>query len=263
MTAAVVVAIAMLSLIASSAAAGSTQAGRPLILCPGSSNVPCCLPVAGQQLVSPCCPVPTIGCCLPAAEASGCCGATACTQTLSISVTPDPATAKQKATFTGTLTGGTVPAQPVTLWQRLAGQVSFSQVAQTQTDSSGAFTFVQAVRTNADWYAKTGSVVSPTLAETVRASIALHTSRARVAFGAKVTLSGSIAPSHAGERVKLEQRRGRRWVTIARPMLGAHSGFSVTRRMLVHSVERFRVVLAADARNSRSISPVVAVRRRR
>ena len=77
--------------------------------------------------------------------------------------------------------------------------------------------------------------------------------------GANLTLLGSIAPSHAHERVSLEQLRGRRWATIARPKLGAHASFAVRRSLLGHSVERFRVVVAADAHNSRSVSPVLVI----
>ena len=91
--------------------------------------------------------------------------------------------------------------------------------------------------------------------EPVRAAIVLRASR----VGANLTLLGSIAPSHAHERVSLEQLRGRRWATIARPKLGAHSSFAVRRSLLGHSVERFRVVVAADAHNSRSVSLVLVI----
>jgi len=48
-------------------------------------------------------------------------------------------------------------------------------------------------------------------------------------------------------------------VTIARPKLGINSSFTVTRNAGGHSVKRFRIVLAADARNARSISRIVAI----
>jgi serine protease len=188
-----------------------------------------------------------------------CCTSSTCPPVLSIKVAPNPAIDGQRATINGTLTGGTVAAQPVDLWQRLPGHTAFTDVAQTQTSSSGSFQFVRPVQTDAKWYAKTGSVASATVDESVRARIALHPSTVPHGSAATVTLSGSIAPSHAGERVALEQRRGRRWVTIAHPKLGARSRFKVVRRLHGQSTWRFRVVLAPDARNARSVSAVVTV----
>jgi len=245
----------MPALLASAALARSAAPARAAIVCPeGAVSPGCCGPVAQPLAASQCCPVATAGCCAPIA-ATDCCTTSACTQQLSIGVTPDPAIDGQSATIRGTLTGGTVAAQPVILWQRLAGQSGFSDVAQTQTDAAGAFQFVQPVQIDARWYAKSGNVVSSTVHEPVRAAIVLRASR----VGANLTLLGSIAPSHAHERVSLEQLRGRRWATIARPKLGAHSSFAVRRSLLGHSVERFRVVVAADAHNSRSVSLVLVI----
>jgi hypothetical protein len=257
---------AMLALVASSAAALSTTGRPPSAICPGvSGSSGCCGPPVEQPLAaSVCCPAQTTGCCTtgcctPITAPSDCCVASACEAALSIGATPDPAIDGQAATITGTLTGGTVAAQPVVLWERLTGQTAFSEVAQTTTDSSGDFRFVRLVRTNAEWYAKAGLVASSTVLEPVLAAVTLHPSSVRPAAGAKVTLSGSIAPSHAGERVALERLRGRRWVTIARPKLGKRSRFSVTQRLGAHAVERLRVVLEADARNARSVSAVIKI----
>jgi hypothetical protein len=252
---------AALALIASNAVAGRSSAASALIPCPLVSGVipPCCGPPISQpRAVSPCCPAPGVACCSPVAGAPSCCAATPCTDSLSIAATPDPATDGDKATISGTLAGGTVAARQVSLWQRLAGATAFTQVEQTQTDSSGGFRFVQTVHTNAEWYAQTGSAVSATMHEPVRAAVALLASSVRPAAGAKLRLSGRVAPSHAGEGVALEQLRGSRWVTVARPKLGTHSTFTVIRKA-ARSVERFRIVLAADARNSLSVSAAVAV----
>jgi hypothetical protein len=162
-------------------------------------------------------------------------------------------------TITGTLTGGTIAAQAVTLWERLPGQGAFANVAQAKTNASGGFQFVRAVRVDAQWYAKAGSLTSATVDEPVLAAVVLHSSRLHPAPGAKVKLSGTVAPSHAGERVALQRLGNGHWVTIARPTLGARSRFSVAEKMRGRAVARFRVVLAADARNARSVSGVVAI----
>jgi len=152
-----------------------------------------------------------------------------------------------------------VAAQTVDLYERRAGQASFSDVASTQTNSAGAFSFTRAVTTNAQWYAKAGTATSSIVDQSILAAVALRPSSARPKAGAKVTLSGTVAPSHAGERVALQRLRKGRWVTIARPKLNARSRFAVVQKMRAHAVAHFRIVLAADSRNARSVSRVVVV----
>ena len=263
----VVLAAATLAALAWIGVYGSAAAGQTAVICPELSGVlPCCgPPVAGPAAAQLCCPVPSTACCVTTgtsccvAAGTSCCTAATCTQALTIAATPDPAPAGRSATITGALTGGTVAAQTVVLWQKLAGQATFTDVLRVQTDSSGGFRFTRVVQTNAEWFAKSGSIESPTFDESVRAAAALRASRVRRAAGTKLALAGSITPSHAGERVALEQLRGRRWMTIARPRLSAHSRFTVLER-LADVVERFRVVLAADARNALTVSAVIVVR---
>jgi hypothetical protein len=150
----------------------------------------------------------------------------------------------------------------VDLYEEPAGQSSFTDVANTQTSSSGAFAFVRTVTTDVKWYVTMGNVQSSSVTESVLAAVALHTSTVRPAAGAKVTLSGTVAPSHPGERIELQQLRNGRWVTIARPKLSARSGFKVARKMRAHSVGRFRIVFAGDSRNARAVSTVVTIRAR-
>jgi hypothetical protein len=246
---------AVLALLASSATTKTTATHAPTVICP-LIVVPCCgPPVLGvRAAVLPCCPVPTAG-------TAVCCTPTPCTAGLSLAAAPDPASEGHSVTLTGTLSSGTVTAQTVDLWQRVAGQAAFTDVANTQTSASGGFTFMRAVTTNAEWYAEAGSVTSPTLVELVRAAVALHASTVRPAVGARLALSGTIAPSHAGDRVALQQFKGRRWVTIARPVVSPASRFVGTQTVHGRPGDRarFRVILAADARNAQSVSPVAKI----
>ena len=253
-----VLAVALTATLGPGAAAGNTPHAGPSIVCPGLAGQPiCCGPVTGGQPdVVPCCPVPTAGCCVPVGG-PGCCSTSPCPSALSIAVTPEPVVEGRDATISGTLTGGTVAAQTVGLYERPAGQAGFSQVTTAQTDGSGGYQFARAVQVNAEWYAQSGSVKSATIDESVLAAVVVHPSRLRPAAGAKDMLSGTIAPNHAGERVALQRLRRGHWVTVARPRLGARSHFAVAERM--RGVERFRVVLGADARNARSVSAVVVI----
>lgn len=265
--AAVAATFAGLVVLASSATTKTTATSSPMVLCP--LVVPCCgPPVSGAQAVLPCCgpavaATPTVlPCCpVPTAGTLVCCTPTPCAAGLSLTAAPDPASEGHSVTLTGTLSSGTVAAQTVELWERLAGQAGFADVANTKTSASGAFTFARAVKTNAEWYATAGSVTSPTFVELIRAAVALHASTVRPAVGAVLALSGTIAPSHAGDRVALQQLDGRRWVTIARPVVSADSRFVVAQTVHGRPRDRgrFRVVLAADARNAQSVSPVVTI----
>lgn len=250
--------LALAAALAPGAAVASTSHSHPGIVCPEAVTPGCCGPItAVRSEQTPCCPAnTTVACCTPVAG-STCCATSPCPSSLSIDISPNPAIEGKQATISGTLSGGTSDAsQTVQLWEKPAGETAFSDVASTQTNASGAFSFMRTVTTNAQWYVKYASVTSSTVTESVLAAAVLHPSRA----GAKLKLAGTIAPSHAGERVTLQELRGARWVTIARPKLTANSRFSFTRKMTGHSLERFRIVLAADARNARSVSSVVAVR---
>jgi hypothetical protein len=252
-------ALSLVAVLTPGAAAGSTVQSRPTVICPLIGTPGCCGPIAAVGTDDPCCPESgTTECCVPIAAT--CCATSTCPSALTIAVTPNPASEGRQTTITGTLTGSTsVAAQTVGLWEQAAGQAASTQVASTQTSASGAFSFVRTVTTNTTWYVKVGTVQSATMAEAVLAAVDLHPSRVRIAPGAGLTLSGTIAPSHAGERVALQQLRSGHWVTIARPKLGINSSFTVTRNAGGHSVKRFRIVLAADARNARSISRIVAI----
>lgn len=260
-----VVGVAVLAALTPSAAAAGAAHSRPSIVCPGVANPPtCCPPPVIATSVRPdavtCCPVPTIaGCCGPASGTT-CCATTTCPQGLTIVVNPSPVREGSKTTIGGTLSGTTVSGQNIDLYEKPAGQSTFSDVAQTQTSSSGTYQFVRALQTNAQWYATAASIQSPTVSETVLAAVRLHPSSVHPKAGAKVMFSGTVAPSHAGERVALQRLESGRWKTVARPKLSATSGFAIAEKMRGRTRARFRVVLAADARNALSVSGTVAVK---
>ncbi len=238
--------VALLAALSPSAAAASAAHSQPSIVCPQVANPPMC------------CPVPVAG---VRAEVIPCCATVPCpTPGLTIGASANPVSEGSHVTISGTLSGGTAASQDVDLYEKLAGQAAFSDVASTQTDAAGAYSFVRAVQTNAEWYAKAGTVQSAgTIAELVLAAVALHPSSVRPKAGAQILLSGTIAPSHAGERVELQRLRHGQWMTIARPKLNAESRFVIAEKMRKHASARFRVVLAADARNALSVSSVVAI----
>jgi hypothetical protein len=252
-----VLGVAFLAVLSPSAAAASTTHSTPSYVCPGTVSLPCCGPITPTPVS--CCPVPTIGGCCNPANATACCATTPCPAGLTIVVNPSMVSEGSNTTISGTLTGATVASQTVDLFEEPAGQSTFTDVAQSPTSATGAYQFVRAVQTNAQWYTKAAALQSPTLTESVLAAISLHPSSARPKAGSKVMLSGTIAPSHAGEQVALQRLRSGRWVTIAQARLGPQSGFAIREKVRAHERARFRVVLAADIRNARSVSAAVSI----
>jgi len=150
----------------------------------------------------------------------------------------------------------------VVLWQRLPQQHAFQQVLQTTTDSSGDYTFVRrpgAVQVNRMWYVTAKGLHSITLSQSVRALIKLTTKTTRAGRGEPVTLSCRVTPSHAGERVVLEQHTAHGWTSITTGRLGRASKLALRHSFGHKGVALLRFVLAGDGRNAQSSSASVAI----
>jgi hypothetical protein len=244
-----------LMLIFVSAPAASADHRSPAILCPGAYSPPCCGPVVAQPGVIPCC--------MPVAASPGvipCCVPTKFNcPLLTISSSGDPSSARQAIKITGRLTPVGSPGAAVTLWQELPGQSSFNRVAQAKTDSTGAYRFTRragSVRTNRSWYVTALSLRSATWAQMVKAVLSLSISAKKTAAGENVTFRGRVTPSHAGERIRLQEHAGG-WKTFTSARLTAGSTFSVRESFAGSGAALVRAALSADSRNIASHSATV------
>ena len=144
---------------------------------------------------------------------------------------------------------------------RALGQSTFHQVAQTTTDSAGQYqVHVETRHGQADqqWYVTANGLQSPTLDQSVNALVGL-TGLQRVVVGQAMLLRGHVTPSHAGQLVLIEQRKGARWTVIARPRLGHASNYGLMHRFTRSGTVALRTVLPGDARNDRSGSSILTV----
>ncbi len=211
--------------------------GSASATCPLSGGPACCDPPTPSQTA----------CCQPT-----CCGV--CTVGhLTIASSPDPSKTAEEVKVTGKLTGGSA-GETVTLWQKLAGQSSYSQVAQTTTDSAGNYTIERAagtVKVNTSWYASTSTAISPTLVQNVSARIKIAKWDTA---GTQVKLHGHVSPTHGGERIALQQRANKHWRTIAKARISQRSNFTLRHRFAHQGTVVLRVLFAGDARNTRSTS---------
>ncbi|HEY6399266.1 MAG TPA: hypothetical protein VIX82_17620 [Solirubrobacteraceae bacterium] len=147
----------------------------------------------------------------------------------------------------------------VTLWEELPGQKTFSSVAHTKTDTMGAYSFARAagsVKTNRSWYVTALSLRSLTLTQMVKAVVSLTVHAERTGARESVTFRGRVSPSHAGERVRLQERSASGWNTFASVRLTA-SSFSIRETFLGSGSALVRAALGSDRVNIASYSATV------
>jgi hypothetical protein len=247
--------IALVAVAGLGASTAHARARPSMIPCPlvaAAPGPPCCgPPIASRpaETAVDCCPLRASGNVPPIC----CVGASPCSVTISAS--PDPADGAQRITVSGTVFGGAPAGMAVQLWQQVAGDASFSKAASTTVGSDGTYSFTApgTVNTNRQWYVTVGALQSATLAEPVSAAVTLQVRTGR----RSATVHGAVAPSHSGETVLLQRKLGRKWVTIARPVLSHDSRFSVRYGGGRRVKETLRAVLPADAKNMRSFSSTV------
>lgn len=163
-------------------------------------------------------------------------------------------------TISGTILGA--GGATVQLWEELPGQTGFSSVATTTAGPGGAYSFTRpagAVTTNRSWYVTSGSLRSAALSHEVEAKLTMSVSLRRPSIGRAVTVTGAVGPSHAGERVLLEQQTGQSWTVIARTRLSPTSRFRVRHRFRRAGTVRLQALLPADPLNVQSRSAMITL----
>jgi phospholipase C len=222
-------------------------------LAPAASAGPGCAPSGGA----------------PTSAQSACCPAgkpvrpPKVVQSVSLYARPNPARAGQAVTVFGRLTGSPKCGQAVTLWQRPTPGRAFTPMVKAFTDRSGRYQIkltAGTINTNVAWRVQTRRMSSRVLRQQVRAAMAFSSTATFAVAGDRETLSGAVAPSHAGERIMLQRLVGSRWQTQARPRLDGSSTFTATRSLTSPGTEQWRAVLPDNPRNIISYSPGAAIR---
>jgi phospholipase C len=186
---------------------------------------------------------------------------------LTIYGSPNPLTAGRKVRVFGQLVGVRRGVKrcgvSIVLWRRFPGQRRFAVVGRTRTVADGRYSFqipARSVTTNRDWVTTARGLRSRVLAELVRPAVTLKSTATFAVAGDVEKLSGTLAPSQAGERVLLQRRVGPRWVTVVRPRVGAGSTFSTAHTFTTGRTEQWRAMVPTTPRNLGSSSPVLRIR---
>lgn len=157
---------------------------------------------------------------------------------------------------------GAAAGTTVALWQELPGQKGFQKIAQTITNSLGAYKLRRGganVKTDRAWYVASGGAKSLTIDQAVEAKITLSAKAFKLSGGDKFTLKGKVDPSHGGQRVMLEAKIGGAWRVLAHARLSQKSRYSVSHHWAHAGVVKLRIALLADQRNAASFSRVATV----
>ena len=186
---------------------------------------------------------------------------------ITVYAAPNPLTAGRRVRVFGQLTGFRRGVKrcgiSIVLWRRFPNQRGYTRVARTRTLSGGRYTFMipaRSVTTNRDWVTTTHGVRSRVLVEQVRPAVTLTSTATFAIAGDVERLSGQLAPARAGQRVWLQRRVGPRWVTVARPRIGADRTFSIAHRFRTGRHEQWRAAVPTTKRNLGSLSPVLHIR---
>ncbi|HET7518562.1 MAG TPA: hypothetical protein VFN05_12865 [Actinomycetes bacterium] len=140
---------------------------------------------------------------------------------------------------------------PVNLFARRAATTSADGTA-TFTPAPAATTTYRSGFPGSDTY---GIADSPQVTVTVRPRL---TARA-TASSTQVTVTGSVAPNHNGQRVYLQRLAAGTWKGVATATLTSTSTYTLKARPLGKRTFRYRVVKRADNDHTSATSPTLAV----
>jgi hypothetical protein len=184
---------------------------------------------------------------------------------LTLATVPSHISAGDPVLLYGRLGGPNAGERTIRLYHRIAGAARFTYVSRTKTDSAGRFEFTRAdgvVLTNRRWFVRgpDGSH-SRTVAERVDPLVSLVADTANADTLHTFTLSGAVAPGHAGEAVLLQERSGTGddWHTVRSGRLGAGSTYAIPFRRRVPGEFDLRTVFPGDRRNTRGASDPVTL----
>ncbi len=180
---------------------------------------------------------------------------------LTISVVHNPTVAGQKVVVSGRL-GGAGGGVTVTLWRRMPGQRSARISTRTHTTRGGRYSFTMkpgAVSTNRYWYVTGSGLQSRTVYVRVQAAITLGASDYQPTPGESLQFSGHTGPSHAKQKLVLQQNTGHGWQALARPWLDRNSNWATTRSFASQQTVQVRAFLRGGTRNANSYSPVLTL----
>jgi hypothetical protein len=190
---------------------------------------------------------------------------------LTIAATPNPIPSGEGVLIYGQLKGSDVANQTIDLYHRLALQPNYTLVSTTKTNQYGFYEFTRAegvVLTNRNWFAiGPNGTHSRTVHERVYSAVTLTAGTAGAQTRQPVTFTGTVSPSHNGQRVLLQEQTavsGNGWHTIASGYTAGgyadqSSSFTIQHAFKIAGDYTLRAYFPTDPRNLAGASDPVTV----
>ncbi|MFM6850550.1 MAG: hypothetical protein ACKOVB_15770, partial [Terrabacter sp.] len=161
-----------------------------------------------------------------------------------------------------TRSGTPIAGVPVQLLARKAGTSNWVLVATRTTSSTGIVSVAHKPTASLDylWVYRGSSTLmgspSPARRVGVRMAITSNLSRTSVPLGGTFALSGSVAPSHAGQTIYLERYVGSgRWTTVTTRRLSTSSTYSFSVKPTFRATQTYRASVKDDGDHLMSYGP--------
>ncbi|HEU0132063.1 MAG TPA: hypothetical protein VFQ85_13830 [Mycobacteriales bacterium] len=160
-----------------------------------------------------------------------------------------------------------IPGRKVRFYKRRLGTSTWTYAGTFTTGPTGAVSVTQQPASNAEYFAKyapgPGDALpseAPVRRVTVAPVVKAALSRTTVARGTAVTLSTSVAPSHAGQGVYLQRSYSGSWRNVLSRTLNSGSAASFAFALSTPGTYYFRVYKPADADHVAAYSAVLTLR---
>ncbi|MGW0230859.1 fibronectin type III domain-containing protein [Actinopolymorpha singaporensis] len=188
--------------------------------------------------------------------------------TLSFTTSATSLTYGGAVTMSGRLTdpqGGALPSIPVHVQYRSLGSSAWKTLVSGTTSSTGQITAsikpsaTRDFRLLSDASEQYASATSPVVRVNVAQKVTAASDKSSILLGQTLTITGSVAPSHAGGTVLLQAYYSGAWHTVKSATLSSSSTYSVSYKPSSKGSKPFRVYRSADTDHLANVSPSLTV----
>jgi hypothetical protein len=149
-------------------------------------------------------------------------------------------------------TGAAIADQPVNLWAQPTTSAGWQHAATATTGPDGSFRFTPAPAATTAYRASfAGSDTHSTADSTqiivsVRTKVTARKSASTIGYGQGFSVTGTVSPNHAGQRVYLQRLVSGAWKTATTTTLSSTSGYSLRAKPPTKGKLTYRVYKSAD-----------------
>jgi hypothetical protein len=161
-----------------------------------------------------------------------------------------------RASLSGYLTdqqnGAAITGQPVNLWAQPATTTGWQHAGTATTGTDGSFhlapapTATTAYRASFAGSDRYGTAESAQATVSVRTRVSARKSAGTIRRGQAITVTGTVSPNHAGQRVYLQRLVSGAWKTATTATLSSTSGYTLRAKPPVKGRLIYRIYKSAD-----------------